>query len=109
MEENQFARELNKFRVVRRPDHVGAIHRKRTAPVPASTSVKAPSKAKLAATGTATSSSASKAPVGAPANATFWDLLMLYAKERMPEADATKLVQNCEQLFRAEVATAGEQ
>ena len=103
MDEAQFNRELNKFKLVRRPDYVGPMNKQRTAPVP----VSAPKpKVSAGASSASASAAASKPSATASPTATFWDLLGIYAKERMPEADAIKLVKKCEELFKAEIATA---
>ena len=102
MDEAQFARELAKFRVVKRPEHVGPMQRKRTPPAgpkAAKTSVGAPA-ATGGGGGGATPSTASST-TASTSNATFWDLLAVYSRERMPEQDALKFAKMCQDLHEA--------
>ena len=103
MEEAQFARELAKYKVIKRPEHTGPLQKKRT--VQSSTTSTKSSKAAIAATAGNKHTSAQSQP---KPDASFWDLLLGYASERMPEADAVKLVNTCKDLHNAEGSAKAE-
>ena len=107
MEEAQFARELAKYKVVRRPEHIGPLQRKKdVVPSLSSTSKTSKAKNKAAAASSSAASKANPAPVVAGDNEklAFWDLLRKYAGDRMSAEDAEKLVNTCKELHSEEVS-----
>lgn len=94
MEEAAFNKELNKYRVVRRPEYVGKsaspVDTKKIAPAPSTT------KKSVASSSAATINDAAKNISG---NKDFWETLAEFAKLKgIPADEATKLVQAAKQL-----------
>ena len=96
MDEGQFNKELNKYRVVRRPEYVGPQLQKRTKKQQAQAATKPKTKAAVAA----------KSTNQVPAenidysSLSFWDYLVMYLKDKsLTQAEAEKLSAKAKEIF----------
>jgi hypothetical protein len=99
MDEGQFARELAKYRVVRRPEYIGGKQKRDAVEQPTTAAAK-PARSKAAATASQTSTGAATKSA-APEDTSFWGQLTQYLSERMPPQDAQKLATACKNLYEA--------
>lgn len=95
MEEAAFNKELNKYRVVRRPEYVG----KSASPVDAKKIASAPSTTKKSVASSSSAATINDAAKNISGNKDFWETLAEFAKLKgIPADEATKLVQAAKQL-----------
>jgi hypothetical protein len=101
MEESHFQKELGKYRTVRRAEHIGGglqNKNKKTTSQFGSSSSSAKSKQTTTPGPTTAATNSSSTKDAIPTDLPFWDALLVYLKNRMPENEAATLFQACKEL-----------